>query len=98
MDLEDHFQNAVKLHTSKTGQSACTAEFLIVKSPDNLVSGFDITKVTLTGDNNQTICSDTFKVNDTWLSKDHLHNDVKLHASKTCWSECTPFQLGIKCK
>ena len=57
-------------------------DFLIVQSPDNLVSGFDVTKVTLKVDNNQTICSDTFRVNDTWLNKDHLCNAVKMNASK----------------
>ena len=53
-------------------------DFLIAQTPVNLFSGFDITKVSLTCDNNQTVISDIFRVNDMRLSKDHLHDVVLL--------------------
>ena len=62
MASEYHLHNDVKLYASKTGWHARTPDFLIVQSPDNLVPGFDVTKVTLTGDKNQTIfqtCSES---------------------------------------
>ena len=83
MASEDHLHNAANLYASKAGWSVCNPDFLIVQSPKILVSGFDITKVALTGENNQTICSDMLRVNDTQLSKDNLHNAEKLHPSKT---------------
>ena len=73
-------------------------DFIIVQSPDNLVSGFDVTKVALTYDNNQTIILDIFRVKNAWLSKDHLHNSAKLHASKTGWHAWNSYDSVTKCK
>ena len=71
--------------------------FLIFQSPDHFVSVFDITKVTLTYDNHRFFL-DILRVNEAWLSKDHLCNASKMCASEKGWTVRDPAKSVIKGK
>ena len=73
------------------------ANLMIVQSSSNAIYRFDITKVKFISDINYTIMSGMLKVNETWLSKNHLHITVKMHASMTGWCTCNLFTSVIKC-